>query len=324
VAAKHGQSVFCSSLVNNFLVKYVGKEHPLHLIAALKEHYELTADWTASLYAGITLNWDYENCTCDLSMPGYVQTMLEKFGHPAPTKPEYSPYQHNQPQYGAPVQLTNPINDSAPLSDTEKVCIQSIVGTNWYYARSVDPTIITALSALASQQAKPTEQTGKRIVKYLNYMVTNPNATIHYHACDMTLKIHADSSYLNEPNARSRQGAHLYLGNDTTTKPEIFNGSLLDTSDVETNVMSSAAEAEICGTYKAMQNALPVQVTLEELGHPQPVTPIQLDNSRTTSFANTRVKQHCSRAIDMRFYWIQDHATRTILYLLGTCQPQPC
>jgi hypothetical protein len=254
-------------IINDFLVKYVGKEHPLHLIAALKEHYELTADWTASLYAGITLNWDYENCTCDLSMPGYVQTMLEKFGHPAPTKPEYSPYQHNQPQYGAPFQLTNPINDSAPLSDTEKVCIQSIVGTNWYYARSVDPTIITALSALASQQAKPTKQTGKRIVKYLNYMATNPNAMIHYHACDMILKIHADSSYLNEPNARSRQGAHLYLGNDTTTKPEIFNGSLLDTSDVKKNVMSSAAEAEICGTYKAMQNALPIRVTLEELGH---------------------------------------------------------
>jgi hypothetical protein len=34
--------------------------------------------------------------------------------------------------------------------------------------------------------------------------------------------------------------------------------------------MSSAAEAEICGTYKAMQNALPISVTLEELGYPQP------------------------------------------------------
>jgi hypothetical protein len=232
--------------------------------------------------------------------------MLEKFEHPPPTKPEHSPYQHNKPQYGAPIQLTNPIDESAPLSDIKKGRIQSIIGTNWYYARSVDLTIITALSALASQQAKPTEQTAKRVVKYLNYMATNTNATIRYKASNMLLKIHADSSYLNEPDARSRQGSHLYLGNDTTAKPKVFNGPILNTSDVKKNVMSSAAEAEICGTYKNMHNALPIRVTLDELRHTQPATPIQLDNSMATSFANTEVKQRGSRAIEMRFYWIQD------------------
>ena len=167
------------------MVKYIGKEHVHHLIAALKDHYELTTDWTKSLYAGITFTWDYDNGTVDLSMPGYIQTMLEKFEHPPPAKPEHSPYKHNEPQFGVRVQLTDPIDESAPLSDIEKARIQSIVGTNWYYARSVDPTIITALSALASQQSKPTEQTGKRVVKYLNYMATNPNATLRYHASDM-------------------------------------------------------------------------------------------------------------------------------------------
>ena len=57
------------------------------------------------------------------------------------------------------------------------------------------------------------------------------------------------------------------------------------------NVMPSAADAEICGTYKSMHNTLPIQVTLDKLGHTQPVTPIQLDNSMATSFANTEVKQ---------------------------------
>jgi hypothetical protein len=70
--------------------------------------------------------------------------------------------------------------------------------------------------------------------------------------------------------------------------------------------MASAAEAEVCGTFKAMQSALPLCVTLEELGHTQPTTPIQLDNSMAASFAKTELKQRRSRAIDMRFYWIQD------------------
>jgi hypothetical protein len=232
-------------IVDDFAVKYVGIEHAQHLVAALKQDYEITVDWEAALYAGITLKWDYDNRTVDLSMPGYVQTMLDKFDHPMPTRPEDSPYLHNKSQYRAAIQLTDPIDDSAPLSPEEKQQVQSIVGTNWYYGRSVDPTSIMALSALASQQAKPTQNTAKRIVKYLNYMATHQNATIRYQASDMLLKIHADSSYLNEPEARSRQGAHFYLGNNMLTKPEVFNGPILNTSDVEKNVMSSAAEAEI-------------------------------------------------------------------------------
>lgn len=265
-------------IIDNFAVEYIGKEHALHLAAALKEKYDITMDWTGALYAGITLKWDYDKRTVDLSMPGYVQTMLDKFEHPKPTKPEYCPYQPNKAQYGVKIQLTDPVDDLPPLSAAEKKKVQSIVGTNWYYARAVDPTIITALSALASQQALPTEQTTKRLIKYLNYMATNPNATIRYHASNMILKNHTDSSYLNEPNARSRQGAHFYMGNDTTIKQEVFNGPVLNTSDVEKNVMASAAEAEICGTFKSMQNGLPLRTALEELGYPQPTTPIQLDN----------------------------------------------
>ncbi len=45
-----------SLVVNNFGVKYMGKEHAEHLINCLKEEtYKLTKDWTADLYCGITL-----------------------------------------------------------------------------------------------------------------------------------------------------------------------------------------------------------------------------------------------------------------------------
>ena len=60
-------------VVDNFGVKYKGKEHAQHLAAALKQHYEVTTDWKGELFIGVNLTWDYKNCTVQLSMPNYVQ-----------------------------------------------------------------------------------------------------------------------------------------------------------------------------------------------------------------------------------------------------------
>ena len=43
-------------VVENFRIKYNRKDDTIHLIHALQEKYEITKDWTGSLYSGITLN----------------------------------------------------------------------------------------------------------------------------------------------------------------------------------------------------------------------------------------------------------------------------
>ena len=45
---------------------------------------------------------------------------------------------------------------------------------------------------------------------------------------------------------------------------------------------------------------------LEEMGHPQPPTPIQTDNTTACDFANDKLKQNLTCTIDMRFYWVRD------------------
>jgi hypothetical protein len=57
-------------------------------------------------------------------------------------------------------------------------------------------------------------------------------------------------------------------------------------------------------------------VTLEEIGHPQPPTPIQTDNSTVLGFANNTIKQKRFKAIDMRLYWIKDrvHQKQFLIY----------
>jgi hypothetical protein len=82
---------------------YVGREYTEHLTAALEENYEISTDWDGALYCGIKLAWDYTARTVDLSMPGYITTVLHRFQHPHPTRPQHAPYKMQPINYGAKV-----------------------------------------------------------------------------------------------------------------------------------------------------------------------------------------------------------------------------
>ena len=133
---------------------------------------------------------------------------------------------------------------------------------------------------------------------------------LRYRASDMILKVHSDSSYLNEANARSCGGGHSYLGDKADNKPERPNGALLNTSKIMRNVMSSAAEAECGSLFNNTKDAVPLRITLHEMGHPQPPTPVQVDNSTAAGFANKKINQKRTKSMDMRFYWIQDRVSQ--------------
>jgi hypothetical protein len=80
-----------SLVVDDFAVKYVTKYDANHLRDALLQHYEITTDWEGTVYSGITLDWDYKKLTCDISMPGYITNLLNKFQHDAPRTPQNTP-----------------------------------------------------------------------------------------------------------------------------------------------------------------------------------------------------------------------------------------
>ena len=73
-------------MVDDFGIKYVGKEHDLHLKVTLERDYKVTNDWTGNRYIGITLDWDYERRQVHLSMSGYVQKALTQFQHKSTKK----------------------------------------------------------------------------------------------------------------------------------------------------------------------------------------------------------------------------------------------
>ena len=54
------------------------------------------------------------------------------------------------------------------------------------------------------------------------------------------------------------------------------------------------------------REAVPARITLEELGHKQPRTPKQIDNSTTVGVVNGNIQPRRTHTIDMRFYWLRD------------------
>jgi hypothetical protein len=45
-------------MVDDFVVKYVSKQHAEHLPGALLRTYELATDWTTTVYFGMTVKWE--------------------------------------------------------------------------------------------------------------------------------------------------------------------------------------------------------------------------------------------------------------------------
>jgi hypothetical protein len=299
------QEITFTLVVDDFGIKQTSKADSDDLIAALRQHYGLKVDRTGSLYCRVTMKWDYGQRIVDLSMPGYVRAALEEFKHPNPKKAEHQPHRHSLLQYGVKLQLTDPLDLSEPLDAEGVLRVQKSTGKFQYYSCAVDPTMNVALSTLASQQSKATQQTAKDTVKFLNYCATHTTATIRYYASNMILKLHSDASYNSEPKACSRSGGHFYMGNNNNAD-DTTNRAILATTGVMKAVLSSASEAEIGALFENCKKAAVLRTTLAEMGHLQLATPIQTDNSTACGIANDTIKQQRSQAIDMRFYWVRD------------------
>ena len=96
--------IWFTLVVDDFGVKYVGKEHANHLMSVLKQFYDVEEDWTGSLYCGITLDWHYEDRYLDISMPNYVQKQLLKYKWNPPKKLQYCPFNPAPVNYGKKIE----------------------------------------------------------------------------------------------------------------------------------------------------------------------------------------------------------------------------
>jgi hypothetical protein len=120
--------------------------------------------------------------------------------------------------------------------------------------------------------------------QFLDYAATHQDTIITYKKSNMVIARHSDTSYLSKPKARSRAGSHFFLSSNI--EDPIANGAVLNLAQLIEAAMSSAAEAELGALYINAREAVPQQRTLEEMGHKQPPTPMQTNNTTAVGVVN--------------------------------------
>ena len=155
------------------------------------------------------------------------------------------------PTYGRQVQYEEPLDTSDLLPPIETNLIKNIVGTFLYYGLAIDNKILVSLNDISLDQSSATKNTSKKVAKLLNYLATNPNVSIQYHASGMIIYVHSDASYLSITKARSRSGGIHFLSDakpessDYKTFVPLMNGIIHVVYKILRNFMASAVEAEL-------------------------------------------------------------------------------
>jgi hypothetical protein len=119
--------------------------------------------------------------------------------------------------------------------------VQAVMGTLLYYAHAVNSTILTVLSSLATEQAKPTQKTMEKVKQLLDYCASQEEAIITYNASKMILAIHSNAGYCNEKKSCSQARGHFFLSNKEKFPPN--NGAIFTKAAIIKAAMASAAKS---------------------------------------------------------------------------------
>ncbi len=89
-------------------------------------------------------------------------------------------------------------------------------------------------------------------------------------------------------------------------EPICLNGAFHVILTIMRFVVASAAEAKLSALYHNCQTGMIFRLTLKEMGHTQPKTPVHCDNATTVGIATNSIKQQHSCSTEMWFFWVGD------------------
>ena len=74
--------------------------------------------------------------------------------------------------------------------------------------------------------------------------------------------------------------------------------------------MSSVAEAELGALYINCREAIPARHALEYMGHKQPPTPMQTDNTTALGIVKENIASKRLKSMDIRLHWLRCRAAQ--------------
>ena len=94
--------------------------------------------------------------------------------------------------------------------------------------------------------------------------------------------------YVN-PKQEAEQ-ARLFLPIQRSRCTPTNNGAILNIAHIFKHDMSSATKAELAALYIMAREAVYIRIILDEMGHPQSPTPLQMDNSLADGVTNDKIQ----------------------------------
>ncbi len=176
-----------------------------------------------------------------------------------------------------------------------------------HYAQATNMMVLKALSSIAVEQMKASDKTMVRCTQLLNYLLHKADVKVRFHASNMILNIHSDASYLPKEQTQSRACGHFFIGwMPKTGEPIHLNYAFHVSLMIMRFVVVSTAEAKLGVLYHNCQTGMIFRLTLKEMGHPQPKSPVHCNNAPAVGIATYSIKQQRSHSIKMQFYWVGD------------------
>jgi hypothetical protein len=302
-------SVRFALVVDDFAVVWSSKTAMDHFLNTLQKLYTVKVDYDGLKYLGMTITIDRSSRHVTVTMPGYIAKLLKRV-RPNGVKKAHTPSVYVQPSYKIMTAQTATVDNSPRASTAQQHELQVVIGTMLYYARTVDPSVLTVVHQLGSVQSRPTLNDIKKMERLLQYAASHQHHGIRFHASNMQLQIQSDASYLCRPRARSVLGGYHYLG---TTG--LINGPFFCTSKVISCVVTSAAEAELGAAFQNGQKGAQFRNTLIELGYPQQPTTIFVDNTVAEGLATNTINAKRSKSMDVRFFWLRDRVQKLQFFM---------
>ena len=112
-------------------------------------------------FCGLTFNWNYEAGYVDMEMPGYVPNALNGLQHTPKLSPQYSPHYQTGFKYFTPGtwKYETAPDETPTLYKQDTTLVQYILGSFFYYSRSLHSTILPDPNKTSMQQYKQKKPT---------------------------------------------------------------------------------------------------------------------------------------------------------------------
>ncbi len=165
-----------------------------------------------------------------------------------------------------------------------------------------------ALSSIAIKQSKGMTSLMGKAKQLLDYIAIYPDATICFRMSNMIMNVNSNALYVSGYNNHSWACDHFFMGWSLTNGDPIkLSGAFFTLCVVLVFVLvASATEAELGALFLNCKEGMIFRLTLEELGHPQPKSPIHCNNATTIGIANITIKWQCLHSMEMQYFWVCD------------------